>query len=82
VSHIVLVFGDGPDDTVEVPCARMQVLAPDVQLGDYVACPFTGFIHVHGVRVDGDLVYLEDCGEREHIYRTRDLLEVGRPVDE
>lgn len=81
MSHIVLVFGDGPDDTVEVPCSRMQLLAPDVKPGDYVACPFTGFIHVHSVRAEGKLVFIEDCAEREHAYRTGDLLEVGRPVE-
>lgn len=83
MSEVTLLFADhDTGERLEVHCARMQVLAPDVKVDDYVACPFVGFIHVHGVRLVGRAVYLLDCHDHEHIYKSRDLLEVARPHPE
>ena len=78
---MTLVFDNG-ERTEHVNCARLQQLAPDVQRGDYIACPFSGFVHVHEVRVEGNTVFLTDCHDFEHIYSASKLLEIARPVRE
>ena len=84
VSRIVLVFdGDEEgDDPIEVVCERIKVAASDVRIGDFIACPFVGFVHVHGIAFAKRLAYLTDCAEREHIYNVADTLDVARPKDE
>jgi hypothetical protein len=83
VSRVVLVFdGDHEgDDPVEVVCDRMKLRACDVQAGDFIACAFTGFIHVHEIETRGRIIYFTDCIEHQHLYRVDDLLELARPQD-
>lgn len=79
MSDVTLVFSDehGPD--THVHCWRLTEIAVAVRAGDYLVCPFAGFVHVHSSRVEGELVYLVDCYEREHIYRFDTDLELARP---
>jgi hypothetical protein len=76
VTRVTIHFEDH-----NVSCDRMQLRPQDFQEGDFLVCPFMGFIHIHSIVVRDPLVDLVDCDERAHIYNMKGLLEVARPVD-
>lgn len=63
----------------EVVCNRMKLRACDVQVGDYVACPFSGFVHVHDIETRRRTIYFTNCAGHQHLYKIDDLLELARP---
>lgn len=81
MTDITLVF-DTEDGLTEVLCTRVEQLASDVQVGDFVICPHTGFIHVHKVHTSRMGVHLTDCHGSEHIYAKTELLDIARPQTE
>jgi hypothetical protein len=81
VSQVTLVFDNG-EQTEHVHCERVQEFAANVRIGDYIACPFHGFVHVHAVRFNKRAVYFMDCHDAEHIYTASTLLEIARPVED
>lgn len=81
MSHVTLVF-EADGERVNVDCNRVTELATEVVEGDYVACPYSGFVHVHSVRVEGAFAVLVDCHDHEHMYPVDRLLEIARPRPE
>ena len=76
---MTLVFDDR-GERVCVDCHRLSILAADVEAEDYVACPHTGFVHVHEVRELGSFSVLVDCHDHEHMYPRGSRVEVARPL--
>jgi len=81
VTQVTLVFENG-DERVHIPCNRVSQVASDVQDGDYIACPYSGFVHVHAVKLEGKYAVLIDCHEHEHMYPLDKMLEIARPMAE
>jgi hypothetical protein len=81
VSRLVLTF-DGDGDEERVVCDRVRSVAGAVEIGDFIACPYSGFVHVHDIKRRGRVVYLVDCDEREHLYNENTVLELARPNGE
>lgn len=78
MTHVTLVFEDN-GERVHVECTRLTIAASEVEDNDYVACPYSGFVHVHSVRTEGTFAVLIDCHEHEHMYPLTATLEIARP---
>jgi len=81
VNLVTLVFeSEDTDEHEHVQCRRLRQAADAVRPGDFIACPYAGFIHVHRVRSTERLTYIADCHDIEHVYRSSEELELARPT--
>ena len=67
-------------DDKRVRCTSIEILPCDVAVGDYIMCPHSGLIHIHGIDAPpSGFVKILDCEDNTHFYHPGALVSVARP---
>ncbi len=77
---IVLLVPD-EERRIKLPCSRLALFASEIAVGDYIACPVTGFFEVHAIEEHNPSWFrIDDKNGAQHFESSDEQLLVYRPL--